>query len=270
MSSLRSLLVASLAVAASPVLMAVAPSHAAEVSCTGTNGVINTPGGTGTSCGLLNVGDTFRIDLLPYINTVLAEPLDFNAIGAAISQGMGNVSFSGVGVIATGDTAFGAFTDEFIGLWGSTPVTATSNEVGSFTAFNPSSVLGSFRQANFTLSPTDGTASVGGLLASAAQIGLNSPTRFDLVGTYVGGGSADTKINFGLATFGSLGKDAGGNDITTAPSSPTTVSFAGAVFNGGNFSVVPGPLPLAGAGAAFAWSRTLRRRIKASKVSASN
>lgn len=276
MPSLRSLLVASLAVAASPALLAVAPSHAAELTCTGSNGVINTPGGTGTACGTLNVGDTFRINLLPYINTIVNNPNAFNAIGAAISQGFGDVSFAGVGVIATGTVNIGGgpftITNSPIALWGSSPVVATSDEVSSFTATSFFAPLNSFRTAAFTLSPTNGTASVGGLLASAAQVGLSNPTQFDLVGTYLGGGSANTKINFGLATFANLGFAGPGptNPIATAPSSPNFVDFSTATFNGGNFSVVPGPLPLAGAGAAFAWSRTLRRRIKASKVSASN
>lgn len=250
-------------------MLAVAPAKA-ELNCTGSDGVINVPGGSGTDCGTLDVGESFRIDLLPYIQTIISNPSAFNAIGAAISQGSGNVSFANVGVQASGSTSFGTFTDQFIGLWGSTPVAATSDEVGSFTSFSEFGTLGSFRLANFTLSPTNGTASVGGLLASATDIGLSNPTKFDLVGTYLGGGSADTKINFGLATFPSLGQDANGDPITTAPSSPTTVAFGEAAFNGGFFAVVPGPLPLAGAGAAFAWSRTLRRRIKASKVSASN
>lgn len=272
MLSSRSQLLGSLAVMASSALLPVAPGQAAEITCDGADGAINTPAGSGTFCGVLNVGDTFRINLLDYILRVVGNEGNFNAIGAAISQGSGSVSFANVGVIASGTVALGpppeepfTITNAPIALWGSSPVMATSNEVTMFSATSFFAPLNSFRTASFTLLPTDGTASVGGLVASSANIRLTDPTQFDLVGTYIGGGSADTKINFGVATFTSLGRDVAGNPITVAPSSPSFIDFDTAAFNGGNFFVVPGPLPLAGAGAAFAWSRALRRRIKASK-----
>ncbi len=250
-----------------------APSHAAELSCDGKDKVINTTADRGLFCGVLNVGDTFRINLLDYIIRVVGNEGAFNAIGASISHGSGNVSFADVGVIASGTVDLRppaeepfTITNAPIALWGSSPVPATSNEVSIFMASSFFEPLNSFRTASFTLSPTDGTASVGGLIASSATIRLTDPTQFDLVGTYLGGASPDTKIFFGISTFNTLGRDDLGAPITKAPSSPFSIDFDTAAFNGAYFSVVPGPLPLAGAGAAFAWSRALRRRIKASKA----
>jgi hypothetical protein len=273
MLSSRLLLVGSQAVMAAAALLLVAPSHATELSCDGKDKLINTSADRGDLCGILNVGDTFRINLLDYILRVVGNEGAFNAIGASISHGSGNVSFADVGVIASGTVDLGppgeepfTITNAPIALWGSDPVLATSNEVSVFSASSFFEPLNSFRTASFTLSPTDGTASVGGLVASSATIRLTDPTQFDLVGTYLGGASPDTKIFIGITTFINLGRDALGNPIKEAPSSPSSIDFDTAAFNGGHFSVVPGPLPLAGAGAALAWSRALRRRIKASQA----
>jgi hypothetical protein len=55
------------------------------------------------------------------------------------------------------------------------------------------------------------------------------------------------------------------------PTNPTIVGFGLEARNGipgagttigGNVTTVPGPLPIAGAGAAFVWSRKLRRKLK--------
>lgn len=250
----------------------VSPSHAAELSCDGKDKVFDTSADSGHFCGILNVGDTFRINLRDYISRVDGNEGAFNAIGASISHGSGNVSFADVGVIATGTLDLGppdeepfAITNAPIALWGSSPVPATSNEVSMFMASSFFERLNSFQTASFTLSPTDGAASVGGLVASSATIRVTETTQFDLVGTYLGGASPGSKIFFGITTFINLGRDDLGVPITKAPSSPFSIDFDTAAFNGGYFSIVPGPLPLAGAAAAFAWSRALRRRIKASK-----
>ncbi|MCX5967068.1 MAG: hypothetical protein NTV57_05380 [Cyanobacteria bacterium] len=54
--------------------------------------------------------------------------------------------------------------------------------------------------------------------------------------------------------------DSGGFDINESRNAPTN----SLVFTAPNQASVPGPLPLFGAGAAFGWSRRLRRRIKTS------
>ncbi|MCT0230221.1 hypothetical protein KQ306_05015 [Synechococcus sp. CS-1324] len=276
-----------------------APSHAANVTGTDSTGVLGVPGGSGTSFGSLLPGDTFRINLLPYVLSIVDDDTSFNAIGAAISFGSGPAAFKDVGLIAGGDVDLGifskSFTDQPIALWGFVPVSATSKDVLSYTAKGEEELFNNYRTADFTLLPTGTlgqprTASIGGLLAAATQFNLSNPTRFDLVGTYVGGGDNNTKINFGLASFTNRGTTGNPNQPK-----PGDLDFSTARFNGGFFTLkedpefipvpppefdppdrnpgppgrdpitsatVPGPLPVLGAAAAFGWSRRLRKRIK--------
>ena len=275
-------LISGITVSFTTLLVPSPPSFAANVTGTGSTGTLGIPGGSGTAFGNLLPGDTFRINLLPYVNTILNDPNSFNAIGAAISFGSGAPAFQGVGVVASGTVKVGfdtiSVSNQPIALWGSTPVPATSKDVLTFTPMGLSGLFGAYRTADFSLFPTGTprTASVGGLLASAVQFNLSDPTRFDLIGTYVGGGDNNTKINFGLASFTNRG-------TTGDVSSPKAgdLDFSTAKFNGGYFTLkedpefipidppgpgrpVPGPLPVFGALTAYGFSRKLRKRIKAS------
>ena len=56
------------------------------------------------------------------------------------------------------------------------------------------------------------------------------------------------------------------NNIGTPTNSNATATISNFVFTA-TYETVPGPLPLAGAAAAFAWSRRLRRRLKTAQTS---
>ena len=100
-----------------------------------------------------------------------------------------------------------------------------------------------FREVAFNFG--SGFGGFGSGKASPDLIGLTEVTSFIIEGTLTGAtDSTNTIISFGVGPGG-------------IPEPGSTV--------GGYYSV-PGPLPLAGVGAAFAWSRSLRRRIKASKA----
>jgi MYXO-CTERM domain-containing protein len=66
--------------------------------------------------------------------------------------------------------------------------------------------------------------------------------------------------DFGITTSGLLGtwtlQPADGSDLYTANDTINLIA-------GSSSAAVPGPLPLLGAGAAFGWSRRLRKRIAA-------
>lgn len=279
MTPRTALLITGVLLGASP-LLASTPSHAAP--CIGTAGSTGGgPSGSGTNCGTLLPGSSFSIDVTSLIEDLI-DPDGFgqfpqfsNAIGAAISGGSGAFSFSNVGARVSGISAGVTFTNQLIGLWSGSPLTVG----GTVTGFQGNDVNGSgvFRTADFTLTPsgTFNTASVGGIFASAfaPPVSLSSVTSFIIEGTYNGGNPGGVfNIGLGSIPFSTPGLTGGVGTFPTAGALATALGGSGQprVFGGFFVTEVPGPLPLAGAGAAFAWSRSLRRRIKASKVFASN
>lgn len=77
------------------------------------------------------------------------------------------------------------------------------------------------------------------------------PSSYETSGTYTGTVKAGDLFGFGL--------------ISSNPSTWQTGIATGTITNFqfiAEYSEVPGPLPLAGAAAGFAWSRRLRRRLK--------
>lgn len=116
---------------------------------------------------------------------------------------------------------------------------------------------------------------------------FDSATLTALLGTYgspvpvlaADGNTYSSDLYFGNPNFGSPGSRPNTNDpyayVNLTLSDPS-LAFTRIEFSGGNFEFdnvtvspnyyapnsVPGPLPIVGCGAAFAWSRRLRRRIQ--------
>lgn len=261
MSSIRTSLLSALAVSAGlPAVFAFAPASAAPCLGNGTFGNIQT--GSGADCGTLTVGDAFSIDVTSFFAD-LGDPT-FNAtpFGIGIVKGTGaGLSFSNVLARVTGVAGGFTFTAAPIAIWGGegTTVIGTGpdNPFGSapsgafptpnYLASGQAGPLGAYRQVAFDFGSAFGGFGSG--KASPTTVGLSRVDSFIIEGTLTGATSATpTVISFAAGPGG-------------IPAAGTTV---------GGFYTVPGPLPLAGAGVAFAWSRTLRRRIKASKNSVSS
>jgi hypothetical protein len=261
MPSMRTSLLKGLAVAAAaPALFAIAPAQAAPCVGNGTLGGIQT--GSGANCGTLAVGESFAIDVTSFFADLGTNPFDATNFGIGIVKGTGaGLSFSNVLGRVTGIAGGTPFTNAPIAIWGGENTlfigTGPDNPFGSapsgpfpttnYLASNPGGALNAYREVAFSFGSAFGGFGSG--KASPTIIGLTQVDSFIIEGTLTGNtDNTNTIISFGVGTSGT-------------PTEGSTV---------GGFYSVPGPLPLAGAGAAFAWSRSLRRRIKASKVSASN
>ncbi|MEB3243183.1 MAG: hypothetical protein VKO44_06055 [Cyanobacteriota bacterium] len=95
----------------------------------------------------------------------------------------------------------------------------------------------------------------GAYLGSVSTVSTNSAplqSYFSTAGVAVT--SYSTAYNFMSSPVGGLGT------ADLDPADGTSAVFSGKVFI--EYQYVPGPLPLLGAGAAFGWSRRLRKRIK--------
>ncbi len=276
MSSMRRrpMLAAMVVAAGVPAMFAFAPALAA--ACLGNNTFSGTTPGSGANCGNLFVGESFSIDVTSYFAPLLLPPSPTRtlftvtpfAIGIVKGDGAG-LSFLNVQARFTGRVSGVEFTNAPIAFWaGENTVGFGTGPNGSFgsapsggfptvnylaTIQSNSFVSGNFdayQQAAFSFGSAEGGFRSGGTTPSNFGIGTN-PTftrvdRFIIEGTLTGGtNQSPTEIGFGF----------------TPTSAPT------AVVPVGGYYTVPGPLPLAGAGMAFAWSRSLRRRIKASKNS---
>lgn len=261
MSSLHTSLLKGLAVAAvAPAVFAIAPAHAAP--CLGNSSLGDIQTGSGANCGTLALGESFSIDVTSFFANLGTNPFNATNFGIGIVKGTGaGLSFSNVLGRVTGVAGGNQFTNAPIAIWGGQNTlfigTGPDNPFGSaptgpfpttnYLASNPAGALNAYREVAFSFG--SGFGGFGSGKASPTIIGLTRVDSFIIEGTLTGNtDNTNTIISFGVGTSG----------IPTAGSSV------------GGFYSVPGPLPLAGAGAAFAWSRSLRRRIKASKVSASN
>lgn len=255
---MRTSLLAALAVSAGvPAVFAFTPAHAAPCLGNNTFGGIQT--GSGANCGTLAVGESFSINVTSFFAN-LGDPT-FNAtpFGIGIVKGTGaGLSFSNVLARVTGRAGGFEFTNAPIAIWGGegTTVIGTGpdNPFGSaptgpfptanYLASSQAGPLGAYRQVAFDFGSAFGGFGSG--KASPTTVGLERVDSFFIEGTLTGATSqTPTVISFAAGPGG-------------IPAPGSTV---------GGFYTVPGPLPLAGAGMAFAWSRSLRRRINAAKNS---
>ena len=116
---------------------------------------------------------------------------------------------------------------------------------------------------DFTIaSPAAGTVSFNWAYYSLDTWASEDPFGYLLNGVYTGlTDGSDSLTQSGSASFSVLAGDLFGfrqwSSLSTFGRASTTISL----FNGPVAASVPGPLPLLGAGAAFGWSRQLRRRI---------
>ena len=259
------------------VAMGVAQPAQAAVACNGIDATAAlTPGFTGSGlsyCGnAASVGTNFDIDLTNVLN-----PTDFNTdnvfslqlANLNVDGSLPSLTLQNVRLSVAGFVVGNPFAEQVITIWGST---ATAQPTGTLAAgteqgaagygvsgtVNPNT--GAFPLVGVTLTPTNiasifGTA---GVLNTApfklSTAGVSSITKLRILGTVSG--------------YTGPGAFAAGIGINTSRTSPYTPS----VIYGNAFTYglpdVPGPLPIVGAGAAFGWSRKLRRRIGATKKAA--
>jgi hypothetical protein len=165
--------------------------------------------------------------------------------------------------------SFAALDNSNSGIWGPSLGAVSTGQaspvIGSilfFKVLGPTSIPGStvFRPAS-SVSGNNTTLGVGPLfqLFIGSQIlALNSPAGGERFSEAVFNGKSLT--DFGITTSGLLGtwtlQPADGTDPYTANDTINLIA-------GSSSAAVPGPLPLLGAGAAFGWSRRLRKRIAA-------
>ncbi|MCT0229408.1 hypothetical protein KQ306_00830 [Synechococcus sp. CS-1324] len=242
MAFLRSTLLAAVALAASPIVLGSAPALAA--TCLGNNTFGSAASGSGANCGGLGVGDSFSIDVTGFFANLGTLPFNTTPYGVAVVKAAGSsLSFTNIGARVTGVAGGNPFTNQLIAIWNATgdnPFGAVDDYTTIGAAVPPANA---FRSVNIDLGTI--LSGVGSGKATPNLVGLTEVSSFVIEGTLSGGNeNGTTVVSFGVGPGGT----------------PT----AGSTF-GGYFTTVPGPLPLAGAAAAFGWSRTLRRRIKAAK-----
>ena len=170
------------------------------------------------------------------------------------------LSFSNVRALFTGRASNFEFTNAPIAFWGgdntvgfgtrpngsfgSAPAGGfpTANYLATIQSNSFAKDFDAYQQAAFSFGSAEGGFSSGG--TSPSNFSIQRVDRFIIEGTLTGGtNQSPTEIGFGF----------------TPTFSPTEVVPVGGFYT----ATVPGPLPLAGAGMAFAWSRSLRRRTKA-------
>lgn len=227
----------------------------ALVSCTGNSNFGSAATGSGANCGFLGAGDTFQIDVTDFFNDLGDTTFDATAFGIGIvTPGGTTVSFSNVQAVVTGTASTGPINNSPIAIWAeevtdtfSPPLgdpapfgTAQSGTFG-YTASNFFNAGNAFRTIAFEFGET-GFGAFGSIKASPSLINLTTVSQFLITGT-----------------LDSVGDDLAPNVISFAVG-PAGIPTPGSTFGGFFTTTVPGPLPLAGVGAAFAWSRRLRRK----------
>jgi hypothetical protein len=255
--------------------MAVVPAQAAPITCQAINAtdlVSSTPPTIpGPLCtDPVSVGDTFEID---FSNVFASDPGSFS-LSSFYSLQIANINTTAPG----SQLSFADVELLITGALGVTPITtptairvwqASGQQTGQgIVAYSPNGTgvdagFGlAFTSANFTLeaplSPpsTFGRAGVINTLAfnlnSAGVTEFNSAKiRGKLVGAT--GTTSQPALSAGLGIF----------STSTPPTTQVPTIIYGNAFN----TRVPGPLPLVGVGAAFGFSRRLRRRVKAASRS---
>jgi hypothetical protein len=236
---------------------ATAPAQAAAISCSGSSVYGSASTGIGANCGYLGAGDRFRIDITQFFSGLGTPSFNNTPIGIGVmSSGGSSVSFENLSVVGSGYAGGKRFTFRKPGIFGAAPTSplGSATKPGfAYTTNGPrSKSLGGYGSVNFAFG-ADGPGAFASLTGAPAQAGLSKIDKAFVVGRLASVGNQYTNnvVSFGITQF------------NAQKSTPAAV-------HGGHFTTeVPGPLPIAGAGAAFTWSRKLRRRqrLAASAVS---
>jgi hypothetical protein len=188
--------------------------------------------------------------------TFFAAPAVNAAVVVTASEVGGNVVFSGGGTLNLADlspTLSGCSTNGFlnpsIGIYMG----------GGSSGCSPSKIYG----------PVSGPATLGTgnpIFSDSSSGDFAGISHYNnglvIPDTYTSGGSIFGTSTFLSQTFASLGLTAGTYDWVWGSSNPDSYRLCiGSGPCAPASSSVPGPLPLFGAGAAFGWSRRLRKRI---------
>jgi hypothetical protein len=236
-------------------LLGSTPAHAL-LTCTGNTTLGTLEGGFGADCGPLSIGQSVQIDVTSYFQPggfAFENPDQPIAPGIG-TNGTSNVAFRDVEVSFTAADAEGSTL--FSGpaaVWGNEPNgTFGSADTVTYNATNPSSLpTDTFRTLAFRFNEPGIGVFVGEAL-SVNQIGMAlgvdmaTVTNATFSATLLEGVNP---VNPAIVGFGLEARV------------PGVIPQDGSVI-GGNIVTVPGPLPIAGAAAAFAWSRKLRRKQK--------
>jgi hypothetical protein len=236
------------------------PAHAI-VSCTGNSTFGSAAAGSGNNCGVLPVGATFELDVTQFFADLGSDPFDTTQFGVGIiTSGTSQVSFTNVQAVVTG-IAGTAFDSDPIAIWAQAlqpldPVIGGLGEPNPFgsaldsngfvySSSNIFAINDLARAVSFSFTQT-GTGGFGSFKASPDEIGLAQVNRFLITGQLASVGTGDP-----LAS-----------NIISFAVGPAGIPASGTTFGGFFTAAVPGPLPIAGVGAAFAWSRRIRRKQK--------
>ncbi|MFZ0406643.1 MAG: hypothetical protein WAM11_00825 [Cyanobium sp.] len=238
----------------------------------------------GTPCGTVDSttgAQQFTVDY----TAVIADPAnvaDFNLANyfslqsVSINTGAGStIGFSDVRFLVSGFIGATPLIDQSIAVWqdlATVQADPTSQGYSGYWVAEPvATAFGTnYKTASFFLTPGGVNVVTGldaGLINTKAfqpsAFGMTALSSLKITGTITGGSIDGGAAAFGLANF--QGYNTGDPFGTTPGGSvmPDTI-FGRAVL----VNQVPGPLPLFGAGAAFGWSRRLRRRIDSKTVAA--
>jgi hypothetical protein len=243
---------------------ALATPAQAVVQCAGNANFGSSSTGSGANCGFLDVGQTFEIDVTEFFADLGTIGFDTTQFGIGIvTPGNTLVGISSLQAVVTGTVGLQTFTNAPIAIWAQNlgitnpglgapaPGGTAALPTFAYTAADqaPFTVLGAnvFREVSFSFNDL-GFGAFGSFKASPDQIVLTQVDQFLIRGTLssVADPLAANVISFGVG--------------------PAGIPTPGTTFGGFFTTQVPGPLPIAGAGAAFAWSRRLRRRQAAASL----
>jgi hypothetical protein len=246
-------------------VLAVSTPAQAVVQCTGNSSFGSAAAGSGANCGFLGEGGTFELDVTSFFAGLGTNSFDLTQFGiGVITSGQSQVAFSNVKAVVTGMAGMIPFTASPIAIWGDdlgpapsglgdpapfgSALTSYSYTPSfSYTPSNgPVAPFDAFREISFAFNNT-GIGGFGSWKASPDAIGLTSVTSFIITGRLDSVGTGDPSAT----------------NIISFAAGPGGIPTAGSTVGGFFTTQVPGPLPVAGAAAAFAWSRRLRRKQKA-------
>jgi len=269
--------VGGLAAMASVAMGVAQPASAATVSVQGidASSILNNivPSGPFTP---VMVGDTFEID---FSNLFTTTPSNFSVINDYSLQianiGTGTLSFTDVElfVVGTIDTNFFvdpmnpnivAFNDT-VSIWQQSSIPGfapqTGQGISDFSVNGTGQNFGvgpAFKSANFKLTgpnmPVFGMATAGlinTIPLDLSSVGVQTFTGAKIRGKLSGYTGSNPLFSAGLGIF------TDNNPVNEPPNFVYGNAFS---------TPVPGPMPLFGAAAAFGWSRKLRRRLSATKI----
>jgi len=228
----------------SPVRALLLPAAApTPSSCQGNANQGSPSTGSGANCGLLTAGETFAIDVTAFLEPLGDPGFDTTEFGIGVATSGGStLAVSELQALFSGRTSNGHVVDLPLPVWAATPGNAFGSALASgfaYTASNSSSLTFAFGDP--------GVGIFGGKAVTSNGLGLLQVEQLLIRGRLntVADPLASNVISFAVGRVG-------------APSPGSSV--------GGFFSTeVPGPLPLAGAAGAMAWSRRLRRKLNRSE-----